>query len=1278
MNSTSSSTAAHKRRRWRRAGRYAAVAGVVAAALFVALYVAARLYLPTLLAQKGDIETYLTRAANHPVHLGRIESYWRGLNPGVRVYGVTVYSDDSQRAGIRIGEIQVSVEPLALLRGRVEVYRVVLVRPSLTLVRDRDGRFGVAELSLPDEAPSGAGFAWLLGMARVEVRDGELNWRDARAESDSLKISALDLELRNQGARHRLRASADFPDALCRQCAVTADVTGDPATKSWDGEFRLRAEGLDLQALPLVLRERLPGDLRGRFDLDLWSDWRDARPTIVRGPAAATRVRFPFGAKPQSIALRQLSAGVMWRRTDAGWRLDLDHLSLGLINSPWSAGRLHLEYAGTENLFEIDHLDLDDLTRFVVTNQTQHPLLRYWADVRPSGAIDALRIKTQGPLAEPSAYEVDAQLERLGTAEHERLPSVAGLSGHVSFDNRAGSIDIDSKDFSFDLPRVFRAPLSAARASGKVQWRKTDDAWHIVGDDLHIQGEDGKGSGKLTLDVPYDQSRSPVLKMRVDFRDGNGAHAARYYPIHKLPPRVLDWMESSFVDGRVTSGYLVYDGPIREFPFDQKQGTFELRAKAANAVYRYLPGWAPITQAEVSVAVDGSNALITGSGRIGALSAHDVRVEVGREPDAVTRLVRVRGKVDGPVAEALGVLQSAKMKKDYAWQAAVRALASASGTGTLDLDVLVPLNPRIANTFFATYRVQDAALTLADGSGVDALNGVVRFTDAGLHDSSLKGNLFGGPATLVSSYESDGLRVQASGRLRPAELLHSRHAIAERVSGSVDWSLDWRDGPDGARLQAGANYSDLRTRLPPPLDHPRGEETDHVTVSTDISRPEAMVLSVATGSGSGGKLAFDRKQDRWQFNRGRINFGQPAAQLPQREGLEIGLNVDAVDADQWLPLVEGTEQGEALSLVSGVRADVKQLVLLNRQWGRSFLNIARHGDEWKVVVDGDAAAGEGSVLASGGKAARWRFDLAYLRLPAAREDAPKGRPTDPRRLPAIDLRARTFEYKQRKLGELDFAAAPDSQGWRIDRLKFMRPELTLAIDGVWRRRGEREGSEFNVNWNSDDMGTSLDALGYTDQMAKGKVQVLAHLSWPGAPTEPELAGMNGTVEVKAENGRFLRLDPGAARLFGLLDLRSIAHYLTLDFSPALGKGFTFDAIHGKIAIARGNARTDNLVVSGPALNLGIVGRVGLAKEDYDLAIEASPRIGSTLTLTSWGLFGPQVAAAVLALQSLFKKQISEGTRITYFIKGPWSNPQVTKVSKETAAPAPPTEPDPVR
>jgi uncharacterized protein YhdP len=84
--------------------------------------------------------------------------------------------------------------------------------------------------------------------------------------------------------------------------------------------------------------------------------------------------------------------------------------------------------------------------------------------------------------------------------------------------------------------------------------------------------------------------------------------------------------------------------------------------------------------------------------------------------------------------------------------------------------------------------------------------------------------------------------------------------------------------------------------------------------------------------------------------------------------------------------------------------------------------------------------------------------------------------------------------------------------------------------------------------------------------------------------------------------------------------------------------------------------------------------VGLAAEDFDLVLAINPKFSDTLTLTSWGLFGPQAAAVILAIQKIFKKQIASGTRVTYLVKGAWDKPTVTKLDKvdtepDTAEPA---------
>src|SRR6185369_11183360 len=101
-----------------------------------------------------------------------------------------------------------------------------------------------------------------------------------------------------------------------------------------------------------------------------------------------------------------------------------------------------------------------------------------------------------------------------------------------------------------------------------------------------------------------------------------------------------------------------------DFPFSEGQGKFEIRATVRDAIYRYLPGWEPITGATANVLVEGERFLITGQGRIGGLAANEVVVMSGAEDN-----VQVRANVSGPIAETLRVLRGVKGESEDTWKA---------------------------------------------------------------------------------------------------------------------------------------------------------------------------------------------------------------------------------------------------------------------------------------------------------------------------------------------------------------------------------------------------------------------------------------------------------------------------------------------------------------------------------------------------------------------------------------------------------------------------------
>ena len=68
----------------------------------VLIFVAAHLWLPTLAERKGEIESYISAELGNPVILGTLDTYWDGLNPGVRVQGLRVQSTSTGQQTARL------------------------------------------------------------------------------------------------------------------------------------------------------------------------------------------------------------------------------------------------------------------------------------------------------------------------------------------------------------------------------------------------------------------------------------------------------------------------------------------------------------------------------------------------------------------------------------------------------------------------------------------------------------------------------------------------------------------------------------------------------------------------------------------------------------------------------------------------------------------------------------------------------------------------------------------------------------------------------------------------------------------------------------------------------------------------------------------------------------------------------------------------------------------------------------------------------------------------
>ncbi|HTE39310.1 MAG TPA: AsmA-like C-terminal region-containing protein, partial [Steroidobacteraceae bacterium] len=210
-------------------------------------------------------------------------------------------------------------------------------------------------------------------------------------------------------------------------------------------------------------------------------------------------------------------------------------------------------------------------------------------------------------------------------------------------------------------------------------------------------------------------------------------------------------------------------------------------------------------------------------------------------------------------------------------------------------------------------------------------------------------------------------------------------------------------------------------------------------------------------------------------------------------------------------------------------------------------------------------------------------------------------------------------------------------------------------------------SSIELDVASTDVADTLRAFNYRDLITGKRANAHATLTWPGGVDDDLLGRSSGTVQIEMFDGQLLSVNPGGAgRMLGLLSIGALPRRLSLDFSDVTEKGFSFDKIHADFQFVDGDAFTNNLLLSGPQAEVGIVGRTGFGKRDYDQTAVVAGDIGGSLSVAGAVVGGPVLGAAVLAFSRLFKEPLKGVTRRYYRISGPWENPSVDRIDRQEA------------
>jgi len=131
----------------------------------------------------------------------------------------------------------------------------------------------------------------------------------------------------------------------------------------------------------------------------------------------------------------------------------------------------------------------------------------------------------------------------------------------------------------------------------------------------------------------------------------------------------------------------------------------------------------------------------------------------------------------------------------------------------------------------------------------------------------------------------------------------------------------------------------------------------------------------------------------------------------------------------------------------------------------------------------------------------------------------------------------------------------------------------------------------------------------------------------------------------------------------MLSVAAIPRRLSLDFSDVFDDGLSFDTLKGDFILNEGDAYTCNLKLEGSVADIGVVGRAGIAVEDYDQIAVVRPHVSSVLALPATVVGGPALGAAMLLFTNLFKKPLSAIGESYYRVTGSWEEPGLDKIKR---------------
>lgn len=982
-------------------------------------------------------------------------------------------------------------------------------------------------------------------------------------------------------------------------------------------------------------------------------------------------INLPHGILDGQLWMRAVDGDVKSATGQFSWTNPIDGFSFDFA----------LKYEGEQNkrlmTVKVNHLKIKHLAYdgFVVQLQRFNQQSQIKSDNIPVALLSKLIIdfgqsdgvdytyleRTEGEIAHfELSYDHTEEAVTTGflafsdfAMQHEAF-DVQGLSGELVLTNNEIQVLLDSEAGQLIAPKIYRGQLQWQQLSAQINVNYGVDKPQFTVNNLWCECQDFN----LSLWLNYVMTDEPWMILSSQLTAVEVAQTWKYWPHLIWKDKTIKWLDESLLKGQVETGYVFVHGKMVPHAFKTEQAAFISRAYIRGVNNQFRPEW-PMVENLNATAVfspDEIHVKVNDAVSNGILIS-DAQVDIDSLEAGILDVVLTANSRNN---QLLNYINKSPLSSNLKLSEAI----SLSGRQTVDLSFDVPLKSKEKQAFnpsgtvvFENGGFATEHFSLENIHGPVNLEGydlIIRDLPAELKSAAVKLN----GKIITKSDEGFLIDVDIDGLLNADYLLDMVNQSLP-IEGESEWHINIKNQHDQLKMQAQSNLSGVTSQLPAPLDKSI-DEKKMLTISCDIPCENSLV-----------ELNFDNQiistidSQAGQYHLKQLRFIN--SQEASEEAVMFGGAIKELDLDQWLSLMslhKNSQQEPSELPFSEISINIEKLTFMSRVFDNIELHITRNDNSYDILVDSEAIKGkvviDDDVIRKGIVA-----EFEYLNWIDAidEQDIIKSPVDSP--VPDIHLWVEHFSYLDIPLGQFRMEMRNVADGIKVEQLSIKSALAEINVSGAWNKTvGVHGKSEFNVVMFSEKIADFLQTMGFNAPISNAQTVIELNAQWEGAPSQFNIANIDGDLEIKLGKGEVLDQQPGFGRVLGLFNLTNLPRRLILDFRDVLAEGLLFDNMEGHFRINQGVAHTEDFLIEASSAKIHIVGDVGFADQSYAQIITIRPQIGKTFPTIGAIAGGPVGAAAGFLVQGLFNKKLKEKNEIIYQVTGTWDEPIIELISDE--------------